>query len=213
MDTTRHLSMALARLAEGEAAARDELFLRTQNRLRRLLGRYLHRDFPRLAELEQTDDLLQDVHVRLLKSWDHFLQDEQGRAIQEPAVFFSRVSRLMREVLLDCARRHFGRAGERRRVQRFDPEQTQVGTPVFGPAPDAQDPEVLAQLTEFHRAVEALPPPLRQVIDLHWYQELPHAEVAVMLGLGESTVRKYWVKARLSLIDQLGENPFSGPST
>ena len=101
MDTTRHVGMALARLAQGEAGARDELFLRTQDRLRRLLGRYLHRDFARLTALEQTDDLLQDVQVRLLKSWDRLLQDEQGRAIQEPAVFFSRVWRLMREVLLD----------------------------------------------------------------------------------------------------------------
>lgn len=208
MDTTQQLQLILARLAIGDTSARDELFRRSHDRLRQLVSRSLHRDFARLAVVEQTDDLLQDVHVRWLKSWDRLLADEQGRIAQDPAVFLSRVSRLIREVLLDSVRHHFGRTGNRPHVHPASGLSVN-GSPRPDPATDTYDPAVLARLTEFHRAVEALPEQIRKIVDLHWYQGMSHTDVATIVGLGESTVRKYWVKARLDLIERFGENPFA----
>ncbi len=209
METTQQLQLVLARLAGGDATARDDLFRRSHDRLRQLVSRWLHRDFNRLTAVEQTDDLLQDVHIRWLKSWDRLLADEQGQIVQDPTVFLSRVSRLIREVLLDSVRHHFGRTGTRPRVHPLASAVSESGSPSPEPGTDTYDPAALARLTEFHRAVEALPEQLRQVVDLHWYQGLSHPEVAALLGLGESTVRKYWVKARLDLIERLGKNPLA----
>lgn len=207
MDTTHYVQLALLRLADGDQAARDELFQRAHDRVRQLVSRCLHRDFARLAALEQTDDVLQDVYLRLLKGWDRLIQDEQGNAVREPAVFLSRVSRLIREVLLDSVRHHHGRTGYRPQARSLATDDEQA--PAFDPGSDTHNPEALAMLNDFHHRVETLPDLLRQVVDLHWYQDLSHPEVAALLGLGESTVRKYWVQARLKLIEQLGQNPFA----
>jgi RNA polymerase sigma factor (sigma-70 family) len=208
VDTTQQIERALVRLSQGDLTAREELFRRSERRLRALVGRYLGRDFSRLAAVEQTDDLLQDVYVRWLKSWEQLLRDDQGQIIQDPATFLSRVARLIREVLLDSVRHHFGRTGNRPDVRRLGEESSTLGTFWIEPGTQTHDPALLARLTECHQAIEALPPPLKQVVDLHYYQGLTHEETAAVLGLGESTVRKYWVKARLELIDRFGENPF-----
>lgn len=209
MDTTRQLQLILSRLAEGDSTARDDLFRRAHERLRQLLGRALHRDFARLSAVEQTDDLLQDIHVRWLKSWDQLLADQQGQIIQDAGVFLSRVSRLIREVLLDSVRHHFGRSGNRPQVRPLDSGLNAHGSPRAEPGTETHEPAALARLTEIHEAIEALPERLRRVVDLHWYQGISHAEVAALLGLGESTVRKDWVKARLTLVDRFGENPLT----
>lgn len=188
--STVQIGAALGRLVAGDPAARDELLARTADRLRRLASRTLRIGFPRVAAYEQTDDVIQSVMLRLLKGWD-------GVVDHDPAEYLCRVSRLLREVLLDLARKHFGSAGKRPPVPLTD----DVGS-------DTLDPAALAAYTEFHTAVEGLPDHLRRVVDLHWYQELPHAEASSLLGIGESTCRKYWVEARVLLARRLGGNPF-----
>lgn len=76
------------------------------------------------------------------------------------------------------------------------------------PANDSLDPEKLALFTDFHRAVDDLADDLRAVVDLHYYQELTHAEVGELLGIAAVTSQRRWVKARLRLIERLGTNPF-----
>lgn len=195
--TTVQIGAALDRLVAGDPAARDELLTRTTNRLRRLASRTLRVGFPRVAAFEQTDDVIQSVMLRLLKGWDGVVAGEGGVTLA-PAEYLCRVSRLLREVLLDLARKHFGSAARRPTVPLVDDD---VGS-------DTLNPAALAAYTDFHVAVEALPDLLRRVVDLHWYQELTHAEVSGLLGIGESTSRKYWVEARVILARKLGSNPF-----
>jgi RNA polymerase sigma factor (sigma-70 family) len=188
--STVQIGAALARLTAGDPAARDDLLARTADRLRRLAGRTLRVGFPRVAAFEQTDDVIQSVVLRLLKGWDGVVSDD-------PAEYLCRVSRLLREVLLDLARKHLGSGGKRPPL----PLDVEVGS-------DTLDPAAVAAFTDFHAAVEGLPDHLRRVVDLHWYQELTHSEVSHLLGIGESTSRKHWVEARLLLARRLGGNPF-----
>jgi DNA-directed RNA polymerase specialized sigma24 family protein len=194
--STVQIGAALGRLVAGDPAARDELLARTADRLRRLAGRTLRVGFPRVAAFEQTDDVIQSVMLRLLRGWDGVVEGEGGVAL-DAAEYLCRVSRLLREVLLDLARKHFGSAHRRPPV----PLDDDMGS-------DTLDPAALAAFTDFHTAVEELPDHLRRVVDLHWYQELTHAEVRGLLGIGESTSRKYWVEARVILARKLGGNPF-----
>jgi RNA polymerase sigma factor (sigma-70 family) len=62
----------------------------------------------------------------------------------------------------------------------------------------------VAEWTEFHVQVEALPGEEKEVFDLLWYQGLPQAEVAALLGITERVVRYRWRAARLELHKRLG---------
>lgn len=194
--STVQIGAALDRLVSGDPAARDDLLARTTDRLRRLASRTLRVGFPRVAAFEETDDVIQSVMLRLLKGWDGVMAGDGGVTL-DPAEYLCRVSRLLREVLLDLVRKHFGSAGKRPPVPLTD----DVGS-------DTLNPAALAAYTDFHVAVEGLPEHLRRVVDLHWYQELTHTEVSGLLGIGESTSRKYWVEARVLLARRLGSNPF-----
>ncbi len=198
------LAATLARLAAGDPAARDELFARTQLHLGRLAGRMLHGSFARVEAFEQTDDVMQSVFLRLLKSWDGVLAGDDGRPLADAAVYLSRVSRLVREVLIDMARSHHGRAGGRPARVPLDGEGGGAD-----PGSDTHDPEPLAAWTEFHAAVGDLPEHLRRVVELRWYHDLGHDEIARLLGITSAASRKHWVSARLALARHLGRNLLS----
>jgi RNA polymerase sigma-70 factor (ECF subfamily) len=68
--------------------------------------------------------------------------------------------------------------------------------------------EKLRRWTEFHEAVSRLPDDLRAVFDLLWYQEMPQAEAAELLGIAVPTVKFRWMKARLRVQQALGGSPF-----
>ena len=107
------------------------------------------------------------------------------------------------------ARHHHGRSGNRpQRVSLDAGSDATSGVGGLDPGSDTHDPERLALFTDFHTAVGRLPDDLRQVVDLHWYQDFTHQEVGSLLGIAEATSRKYWEAARLCLTDALGTNPF-----
>jgi RNA polymerase sigma factor (sigma-70 family) len=113
--------------------------------------------------------------------------------------FLRLVAHKVRQVLLDMASRQKLRddrlrgaaAGERDRTPRDEP------------ADDSFDPGRLALLTEFHRQVENLPGDLRVVFDLHYYTDLPQAEIARVLGLHPRKVSYLWVAATERLAEWL----------
>ncbi len=157
--TTSELTATLARLASGDAAARERLFEETQARLRRLASRMLHGGFARVEKFEQTDDVMQTMFLRLWKGWESALKDELGEPLRDPGVFLSRVTRLLREVLLDMARQHYGRGGGRPGQVSLNAGSDSAGAgPGYDPGSESLNPEAL--FTEFHKAVEAgqLPP-------------------------------------------------------
>lgn len=168
----------------------------------------LHGGFARVEKFEQTDDVMQTMFLRLLKSWDATVQDDGGHPVTDAGVYLCRVSRLLREVLLDLARQHYSRAGNRPRVVSRDAADSSDGGPSYDPGTETLNPEPLAFWTEFHTAVSELPDNLRQVVELHWYQDVTHQDVGKLLGIAEPTSRKYWVAARPRLSERLGKNPF-----
>jgi len=103
------------------------------------------------------------------------------------ADFFSRAARLMREVLIDTARRHFGRKVPKPKTIPLDGGDSNSSGAGFEPGSDSLAPEAVDLFTEFHRAVEALEPKIRLVVDFHWYQELTHQETAAVLGIAVLT--------------------------
>ena len=180
----------LDRLRQGDREARRLLLERACERLRRLAGRMLHGSFPELARRHEVDSVVHETWVRLLQAIEK----------TEPATvadFFRLAAHKFRQVLLDMAQ------AERRRGQREVLGLS--GADGEGAAPPAAsatcDPARLALWTEFHEKVATLSEQERAVFEMHYYLELPQAEIARVLGLHPRKVSYLWIAAT----EKLGE--------
>ena len=189
-DSSVELQGLLERLRQGDREARRLLLERSCERLRRLAGRMLHGSFPELARRHEVDSVVHETWVRLLQALDK---------TEPPTVadFFRLAAHKFRQVLLDMAQ------GERRRAQRevlgLSGEDGQG--PASTSASTTCDPARLALWTEFHEKVAALGEQERAVFEMHYYLDLPQAEIARVLELHPRKVSYLWIAAT----EKLGE--------
>ena len=60
-------------------------------------------------------------------------------------------------------------------------------------------PSQQAEGQDLHQLIEQLPDALKEVFDLHYYHDLPQAEIAQLLGVDVRTIKRKWRAARLEL--------------
>jgi RNA polymerase sigma-70 factor (ECF subfamily) len=192
--STTQIQLRLDRLRAGDESARDDLVTIACERLARLAHKML-RSYPVVRRWEQTDDVLQNAALRLCRSLEAVKPESVRSFINLAAV-------QIRRELIDLARRYGGPQGPGR--HHADPDRWDRSGGPPDPGTDTDDPALLADWTEFHVQVEALPAEEREVFDLLWYQGLRQAEVAALLGVSERVVRYRWRAARLELHDRLG---------
>jgi RNA polymerase sigma-70 factor (ECF subfamily) len=185
-DSTTYLQAWIDRMNGGDAAARDQLIGHACARLRRLTRQQL-RLFPGVRPFEETDDVLGNTVVRLMRRLE-------AVTVPDVAEFFRLAVREIRRELLDLARRH-------RRTP-------QTAAPASDPAGSSSGPEALARWTEFHERAAALPAAERDVFEHLWYLELTQEQTARSLGLNRSAVQRLWLSARLRLQKVLHGQPF-----
>jgi RNA polymerase sigma factor (sigma-70 family) len=188
-DTTIELIQAcLVRLGQGDVRARAELINLSCARLTLLTRRMLKSD-DRLVDWEQTADIRQNAVLRLWRS----LERVTPGSVDE---FFGLAATQIRRELIDLARHYFGDRG----MGKNTCPTGQEDGPAAVEASDATiDPIQLAAWTEFHRQVETLDPEERQLVEFLWYLGLPQHEVATLLGVDVSTVKRRWRALRLKL--------------
>jgi RNA polymerase sigma factor (TIGR02999 family) len=111
--------------------------------------------------------------------------------------FFSYVGRVMRSVIVDTVReRHALRRGG--------------GAPHAALSTEVQ-PEGLGgeeEILKVHEALDGLAdvdPRLVEVVQLRYFAGMTDAEIAGVLGVTDRTVRRDWEKARLLLLEALGD--------
>lgn len=191
-DTTEDLRGLIDRLARGDDSARAELLARAYHRLSRIAAAMFHRDFPGLRDRHDLESVVDESWARLMRALE---------TVRPPTVedFLRLVAHKVRQVLLDMA------GHQRRRDERLgDPgAYDRDGSPRLDPADDSLEPGRLALLTEFHRQVENLPADQRTVFDLHYYTDLPQAEIARLLGLHPRKVSYLWIAATERLAEWL----------
>src|SRR5262245_58555585 len=200
----------MERALTGDAAARERLLTHTRDRLARLARRHLHGGHAGLEPFAQTDDLVQQLYVKILQNQDRFWVNADGAPVRTLAEFFGHASAWMRDVACDLLRQSRGRGGGRPAALPLDGGGSDGG-PGFEPGSDTLDGERVQRWTEFHEAVARLPDDLRAAFDLLWYQQLPQAEAAALLGVAVPTVKLRWMKARLQVQQALGGSPFDDP--
>jgi RNA polymerase sigma factor (sigma-70 family) len=184
-----HLQTWLGRLAAGENGALEELIRHTGVRLEKLT-RHMLRGHPAVHRWAQTEDVLQGALVRLLRALRELRPGSPGE-------FFALAAQQIRRELLDLARHSHGPQGIGAN-HASDPGRT-VGEPAPEPADESLDGSALAEWTELHLQIEALPQEQRQVVDLLYYQGLSQPEAALLLGVAVRTVQRRWHDALLRL--------------
>ncbi len=166
----------LHRVGDGDAQAIDALIQHTSVRLTRLTRQMLQ-GFPGVGRWVEIEDVLQNALVRLLGAL---------RAVK-PATgqdFFALATLQIRRELIDLAR-HF--AGPRGIGANHD-----SGPQGVDKSDDTHEPSSIAQWTEMHERIDALPPEEREIMDLLFYQGLSQAEAAEVLKLSLRTVQRRW---------------------
>jgi len=183
---TVQLNDWLDRWRAGDLRARDELVRAALPRLE-LLARKMLRRFPNVRPLNDTQDVLQNAVLRLLRS----LQQVDPPPANTRA-FFGLAAMEIRRVLLDLARQ--GGAARRRGLGRPGDALREEEPP------DARDVvEDLERWAAFHEAVERLPVEEREVIGLAFYHGWTQARIAELFQVSERTVARRWHSACLQL--------------
>jgi RNA polymerase sigma factor (sigma-70 family) len=189
-DDSVELQGLLDRLRQGDREARRLVLERACERLRRLAGRMLYGSFPELARRHEVDSIVHETWMRLLQA----LEKTEPPTVAD---FLRLAAHKFRQVLLDMAQR------ERRRAQRevlgLSGSNSEASAP--STAGTTYDPARLALWTEFHDKVAALSELERAVFEMHYYLDLPQAQIAQVLELHPRKVSYLWIAAT----EKLGE--------
>jgi RNA polymerase sigma factor (sigma-70 family) len=144
------------RLRAGDLAARDELLRAVCGRLERLARKMLRR-FPSVQRWAQTDDVLQNALMRLLRALEHVRPD----SVRD---FFGLAAEQMRRELLDLARHFHGPLGAGAHHHSAGGSDVR---PVENEADEASEGgDNLDKWAAFHAAVAGLPAEEREVVGL-----------------------------------------------
>jgi RNA polymerase sigma-70 factor (ECF subfamily) len=187
---TVQLNAWVDRMRAGDRAASDELLRTVCGRLERLARKMLQR-YPSVQRWADTDDVLQNSLLRLLRA----LQEVRPGSVRE---FFGLAAEQMRRELLDLARRYNGPhgIGAHHASAVHDADGS---APALDPPDPSANTEDLERWAVFHQGVEGLPAEEREVVGLIFYHGWTQVAVAGLLQLAERTVRRRWESALLKL--------------
>jgi len=169
----------MAAYIAGDKAAFRELFQRYSPLLQRAMARDLRSP-------EEASDLVQQTFLHLHRSRLDF---EPGRKLK-PWIF---------TIALNLKREYFRRS-KRRHETSLDDDR--VAEPFEGPR--GQERSDAARETE--RALRALPPEHREVIELHWFGGLSFPEVAEAVGSTVAAVKVRAHRGYVALRERLGDS-------
>jgi RNA polymerase sigma-70 factor (ECF subfamily) len=190
-DSSRTLTQLLRAWRDGERAALDEMVPLIHDELRRLATFHLRGE--RKDHTLRPTELISEAYLRLVGG--------SGFEFTDRVHFFAIASRVMRQILVDHARRRArGKRGGGVRPDPFD--ETRVGTdrPWELVALDA----ALEELAKFDERKA-------RVIELHYFGGLTHEEIATVCSVHANTVARDLRLGEAWLRRQLRADPDPAP--
>jgi RNA polymerase sigma factor (TIGR02999 family) len=183
------ITRLLEAIRRGEAGAAEQLVQLLSAELYQLAKGALRRE--RAGHTLSTTDLVHEVVLRLME--DDILVKAENRAY-----LFGAVSRALRQILVDHARKRSAarHGGDWKRIpldealEKYERERID-----------------LLALNEALEKVGTLHPRQRQIVDEYHFGGYTMREIAEHLGISEATVCTDWQRARLWLAAQLGQEP------
>jgi RNA polymerase sigma factor (sigma-70 family) len=179
---------------KGDKEARGRLIEFTASRVHKL-ARTMLADFPGVQRWEQTDD----VFVKALKRLDSSLDNVE---LTSPRHFFNLAAMQVRRVLLDLKKHYYGPLGIGTNHHTDHQPPDESGGRLSKAASQSEE---LERWEALHEAAARLSEELREVFNLVYYQGLTKEEVARILGVHLSTVKRRWQEAKLRLHDELAD--------
>ena len=176
----------LERWQEGDELAFEQLVPLVYGELRGLALRQFRSEGT--GHTLQPTALVHEVYVKLLGQ-------DPGR-IENRTHFFALAAKVMRQVLVDHARRKAAskRAGDQRRITLTNALESTQGNVSSIDALDLND--ALRRLAEIQ-------PRAAQIVELRYFGGLTVDQTAEVVGVSQKTVTRDWNTARLWLLDRL----------
>ena len=188
--SSQEVTQLLRAWGAGDKAALEDLVPVVRAELRRLARHYMANERP--GHVLQTTALINEAYLRLIE-WKNV-------SWQNRAHFFGISARLMRNVLVDFARRrpHLEGGREAREVS-FD--ETLMVSP-------AQRLDLVA-LDNALKTLEAFDSRKSRIVELRFFGGLGVKETAEVLKISPRTMIREWNKAKAWLLEELNQEKFS----
>jgi RNA polymerase sigma factor (TIGR02999 family) len=171
----------------GDREALAQLAPLVEAELERLAHAQLRKE--RAAHTLQTGALVNEAYLRLI--------DWQQVEWRDRAHFFGVAASLMRNVLVDYARRH--------RQQKREGALLRVSLSAAAEEPQPHDPDLVA-LDDALRTLAAFDARQSRIVELRFFGGLTEKEVAEVLQISERTVRREWSVAQAWLYRELSRD-------
>lgn len=186
------VTQLLIRVQAGDSGALDRLLPLVYDELQRLARRHIRKE--RRNHTLQSTALVHEAYLRLV--------GQAPSALQTRTHFFAVAANLMREILVDHARRHKSakRGGGAFRVTLDD---------ALEQAPKA-DLDLVA-LDEALLALASVDPAKARLVELRYFGGLTIEESAAVLGLSLATVKRHWSLARAWLYREISQTSAQPP--
>jgi RNA polymerase sigma factor (sigma-70 family) len=188
MHTTR-IESWLELHRKNDPQARDELINHSCERLRRLARKILRESYGDLKGWEQTDDVVQKVVMKLHKS----LAEVQPESVEH---FFNLATMQIRQTLVDLCRHYNGPQG---RAANHHTDGSAADLPGGSLTNHFAKPETREEWLMMLETVEQLPEESREIVNLYFYQDLSHLEIAELLDITDRTSKRRWRAAKEQL--------------
>jgi RNA polymerase sigma factor (TIGR02999 family) len=179
-----HVTDLLDAVARGEEKARNELFERVYQELKRIAR----------SQLRRSGDWMSVNPTTLLhEAWLKFARAD-GRELQGSTHFYNILSQAMRHVLTDIARSRI--------TTKHGHQMVRVELNERIEQPDSSLAELLAVDTALEK-LQSCDPELAQLVEWHFFGGISFVDIAKLRGVTERTVRRHWDMARLFLMNAI----------
>jgi RNA polymerase sigma factor (TIGR02999 family) len=185
-DSSNRITDLLVDWQKGDAKALNALIPLVYAELRRLARSHLNRERP--GHTLQSRALVHEVYLRLV---------DQGLELRNRVHFFAVSSHLMRQILVDYARRH--RAAKR--GAGVEPVTLEEAAALL---PQAWRFDLLALNAALDELAQ-VDPRQTQIVEMRFFGGLSTEETAEALGMSESAVKREWATARAWLHRELAQ--------
>lgn len=181
---TENVTSLLIDWRRGDAAALERLIPLVYDELRKVARGHLRRESP--GHTLQTTALVHEAYLRLV--------DVNRMTFENRAHFFAMASRLMRQILVDHARKkHATKRGG---------DVTVIGLDAVTPAVGPTAVDVLA-LDEALNHLDSIDPRQCRIVELRFFAGLNIDETAAALDISAATVEREWAMAKAWLFQRL----------
>jgi RNA polymerase sigma-70 factor, ECF subfamily len=179
----------LQQWSEGDPSALERLLPLVFQDLRQIASRMFRRESD--GHTLQPTALVNEMYLRLI--------DQRNVQWQNREQFFSVAALLMRRILVDYAKSR--KTAKRGKGIPKLPLDEALGVVDLGKS----NVNVIA-LDEALTRLAELDPRQARIVDLHHFMGLSHEEIAEILKISESTVKREWKTARMWLLRELTRN-------